>query len=312
MAMASVAMSDSVIEPHIKEAMARVSRGPITIACINSANNVTVAGESSGVDTLVSMVEEMGVFARRLPVNVAYHSPYIRHSEDEYLQLISCLSPRSSSDLNSGSQPSIFSCVTGNQLSIEDFGRPAYWARNLASKVMFYDALTQMSSYLLTLGVPHGSSKHILIEIGPTAALQRPVKDTIDSVVPWKGILYDSALRRGESSLENCLELMGRLICSGYRPDVTRMNFPKLEKQDLMVLTNLPEYPFNHKQSYWTESRVSRNFRMRQHARHELLGTPSADWNEFEPRWRNIIRTKENPWIVDHKVGWNQILILGL
>ena len=53
-------------------------------------------------------------------------------------------------------------------------------------------------------------------------------------------------------------------------------------QSDLHLLVNLPEYPFNSSQTYWTESIISRILRMREHARHELLGAPSADWNPSE------------------------------
>lgn len=68
------------------------------------------------------------------------------------------------------------------------------------------------------------------------------------------------------------------------------------------MLVDLPSYPFNHTRKYWVESRISKNFRFRQTASHELLGTPVADWNPLDARWRNIIRLSQRQWIQDHKV----------
>lgn len=78
------------------------------------------------------------------------------------------------------------------------------------------------------------------------------------------------------------------------------MNTPTKDISELEMLTDLPAYPFNHSQHYWFESRLSRNFRFRKHARHELLGTPVADWNPMEAKWRNYIKVAEHPWIRDH------------
>ena len=144
--------------------------------------------------------------------------------------------------------------------------------------------------------------KDLLIELRPHATLQRPVEDSVEQAANSGSIGYDSVLKRDVSSLESCLEFLGRLRCSGYLVDLTSDSSPGPEESDLQLLVDLPSYPFNHSQSYWTESRISKNFRMRKHARHQLLGTPSADWNPSEPRWRNFTRAADNPWIVDHNV----------
>jgi acyl transferase domain-containing protein len=68
------------------------------------------------------------------------------------------------------------------------------------------------------------------------------------------------------------------------------------------MLIDLPPYSFNHTQSYWPEGRLSKNFRFRKFARHDLIGAPVPDWNSQDPKWRNIIRIAETPWLKDHKV----------
>ena len=144
--------------------------------------------------------------------------------------------------------------------------------------------------------------KDVFAEIGPAAALQRPVRDTIIQKSNTKEIEYHSVLKCGVPGVESCLDFIGTLHCSGHKLNLLSINSPTSRESDLRMLTNLPQYPFNHQQSYWTESRVSKNFRMRKHARHELLGTPSTDWNPAEPKWRNVIRVTDSPWIMDHKV----------
>ncbi|MCJ1393517.1 hypothetical protein MMC18_006392 [Xylographa bjoerkii] len=68
------------------------------------------------------------------------------------------------------------------------------------------------------------------------------------------------------------------------------------------MLVDLPQYPFDHTESYWSESRLSRNFRFRQFPRHDLLGAPISDWDATEAQWRHFLRHSENPWITDHKI----------
>ena len=308
--MASVATSEDAITPYLKEVTTRSGGGRLTIGCVNSPINVTATGDLSCVDALIDLMSERGVFARKLQINVAYHSAYMEEVADAYSELIRDIVPSSALPASHLAQnkPAIFSSVTGTLLPGDSLSHSKYWLTNLVSKVRFSDALTEMSSYLLSQRAKRSSGKDLLIEIGPTAALQRPIKDIIDQVAKLKDINYDSVLRRDVSGLESCLEFIGRLRCSGHQVNLAPINSPTTKRSDLRLLVNLPQYPFNHQQTYWAESRISRNFRTRKHARHELLGTPSADWNPAEPRWRNVIRVTESPWIVDHKVTLSSIL----
>ena len=304
-AMASVALSEYAIAPYLDDIVARSGRGRLTIGCINSPSNVTVTGDLSCVDALIDLVGQEGVFARKLQIDVAYHSADMEDITGQYSEFTRDIAPRSDlpASHNDRKVPAIFSSVTGTLLPADNFSHSEYWLSNLVSKVRFSDAVTEMQSYLLSLKANRSSGKDILAEIGPAAALQRPVRDTINALANSKDIQYDSVLKRDASGLGSCLEFLGRLHCSGHKFNLVPINSPAAKESDLRLLIDLPQYPFNHQQSYWTESRISRNFRMREHARHELLGTPSADWNPAEPKWRNVIRATESPWILDHKVG---------
>lgn len=251
-------------------------------------------------------MDRNNIFARKLPVNVAYHSSYMEEIAAEYSSLIKDISPRSGLSLSKARcyTPAVFSSVVGARVSPESLSQSKYWVTNLVSKVKFSDALSNMSSYLVGHRPNQKTGKNLLIEIGPTAALQRPIKDSIDKIKEANDIEYDSILKRNVSGLISCLAFIGRLRCGGYKINLAPINSPTVKESDLRLLVDLPEYPFNNSQSYWTESRMSKRFRMRKHARHELLGAPSADWNPSEPKWRNFIRSKENPWIVDHKVSF--------
>ena len=303
-AMASIAMSENAIVPYLDDIIARVGRGRLFIGCINSPENVTVTGDLSCVDALVDLMSEKGVFARKLQIPIAYHSAYMEEIASQYSELIGDLVPRSDPPVLKAARekPAIFSSVTGTLLSADELSNSKYWLTNLVSKVRFSAALTELRLYLLSQKPSRSGVKDIFAEIGPAAALQRPFRDTIIQTSNAKEIEYHSVLKRGVSGVESCLDFVGRLHCNGHKFSFLQINSPTSRESDLLMLTNLPHYPFNHQQSYWTESRVSKNFRMRKHARHELLGTPSADWNPAEPKWRNVIRVTESPWILDHKV----------
>lgn len=298
--MASIGLSETEILPFLSEVNDRSKLGQVEIGCINSPNNITITGDKGGVIAMITLMEKKGIFARRLPVNVAYHSGFMQEIAEEYSTLIRDIAPRI---VSSGAEyPVVFSSISGAMVQPGRMTQPEYWVTNLVSKVKFSEALGQMALYLLEGRATSGRRKDLLVEIGPSSALQRPVKDTVKSVAESGNITYDSVLKRGVSATKSCLELMGRLWTNGYKVNFAPINCPTVSESELQLLVDLPEYPFNHTNSYWTESRISKNFRMRQHARHDLLGATIADWNPLEPRWRNIIRVQENPWIVDHVV----------
>jgi len=308
-AMASIAMSEEATLPYLKDIQACTSHGRVEIACANSPCNVTVTGDLSCINALIATLAEKGIFARKLKVSVAYHSTYMEEISAKYSAAIQDIvagdNPCSN---NPRGRPRIFSTVTGTELPAEEFSRAEYWNTNLISKVRFSDALLAMLADLSSQRSFSNSTKDVLIEVGPTAALQRPVKDIIlRSNIPR--VSYDSILHRNADSVEACLGFVGRLHCRGYSVNFLEVNSPNRKEADLHVLTDLPAYPFNHENSHWAEGRVSTNFRMRKHGRHELLGAPSADWNPAEPKWRNVIRISESPWIMDHQVC---LLYLGL
>ena len=303
--MLSVSLSESEVKPFLEDAIAKVGHGKLSAGCVNSPKSVTITGDRDCIDALNAIMKSKGIFARKLPISVAYHSSYMQEIASEYSESIANITPRvlPIPRLASRAARSMFSSVSGKFVPAEALSQSEYWVTNLVSQVKFSEALSQMCHYLVELRTSTKTSKDVLIEIGPHAGLQRPVKDTIEALSDVQDITYDFLLKRGESDVKNCLDCLGRLHCLGYRINFPRVNSPAKKQAELRMMVDLPSYPFNHVQSYWYESRVSKNFRMRKHARHELFGTPSADWNPAEPKWRNIIRLADNPWIADHKVG---------
>jgi acyl transferase domain-containing protein len=85
------------------------------------------------------------------------------------------------------------------------------------------------------------------------------------------------------------------------------MNSVPIHFQDLTPgrkgLIDLPIYPWNYDTKYWSESRLSQEWRLRKFAHHDILGSPVVESNTFEPSWRNLLRLDEVPWIREHIIG---------
>ena len=308
-AMASVALSKSKAEAYLQEYRVEAPNASITVACVNSPGNVTLSGSPSCIEAIVSRLEQEKIFARRLNVNVAYHSTSMKLISHQYASLLQDLSCNSTG-LRQYKETIMISTVTGLPVTRQELGQASYWVDNLESPVHFHMALRQTCS-------PHprqlmaGKSNtcqptmtvDCLVEVGPHAALRSSIKETLEDLGRTSNIYYDSLLHRGQSATETALRSAGELLCRGYPVNLRAINMPGTLEPGARMLVDLPEYPFNHTNEYWLESEQSRNLRFRKHPRHELLGVTVSDWNELEPKWRNFLKLSDNPWIKDHIVS---------
>jgi acyl transferase domain-containing protein len=119
---------------------------------------------------------------------------------------------------------------------------------------------------------------------------------------------YVSVLLRGKDAVASSLEAIGKLWTKGQSVHLLRVNSQEANAQPLQSLTNLPNYPWNHTKKYWHESARAINCRFRKTPRLDLLGSPVQDFNPLEPRWRNITRLAEIPWLSDYKTQGSILL----
>lgn len=302
--MISVGQSETEIQGYLNKVTQQFDEKGLWIGCINSPKNVTVTGRKDQIEVLKSMLDEDKIFAQKLLVNVAYHSPYLKSITAEYLDLIGELSSQHLSE-----PPTMVSSVTAEIITTDELRQGSYWLRNLVSPVRFSEALRRactLSVQPRQNAVGEGNQLHIddLLEIGPHSALRGSIRETLNTGTKAMSVEYSSALVRSTSATDSLFEALGRLYCRGHSMNLSKINqedsaFPR----SLGMLSNLPEYPFNHARSYWRESRLSKGHRFRQQPRNPFLGTPVPDWNPVEARWRRKIRLVDSPWLQDHKVS---------
>jgi acyl transferase domain-containing protein/NADPH:quinone reductase-like Zn-dependent oxidoreductase/SAM-dependent methyltransferase len=346
-AMLAVGLSETQAQEYIGriEATAGVR---IVVACVNSPKSVTISGDSEQIDLLHQLLVQDSVFARKLQVDVGYHSPQMEQIAHEYLRQMGQLEL----GVPLAGCTTMVSSVTNEPIkTLEELSYGSYWVKNLTSPVRFSDAMTSLvssgasSSGRKKLG---GASKqdkgkisaplYDLIELGPHSALAGPVKHILKETHRGEEVSYASCLTRNVSALETTMATTGRLWSLGYPVDLLKVNnfqhnsSCKLDNGSKMkrmlsssrlnqhvqgndmktirrgkTLTQLPKYPFDHSQSYWHESRVSKEYRLRKHGRLDLLGTASNDSNPLEARWRKFVRIHETPWVDDHVVNGSTI-----
>ncbi|KAL9126148.1 MAG: hypothetical protein Q9217_004759 [Psora testacea] len=216
-----------------------LKNGQVVVACINSPSSITASGDVSAIVELQTAAEQRKIFARRLDVDVAYHSPHMDLIAKEYRTAIGNVKPVSSKNVH------FISSLMGRKTSTLALGS-SYWVSNLKSPVQFSDSLLGCCSLDREGSTPENSVTH-LVEIGPHSALKGPIRDILGAGPKTKyKIGYSSALARNENAVVSTL---------------------------------------------------NQAHRMRPRPRNDILGTLAADSNDLEPRWRNIIRLDDIPWV---------------
>lgn len=262
----------------------------INIACVNSPLNCTLSGPETSVDELKAQLDREEIFAQKLKTGVAYHSSSMKAIAREYAELMGML------ELGTPTGSSMVTSVTG-KLFARESSLLQYWVGNMVPPFRFADAvsvLTQTTKLRVAM-----SSIADLVEIGAHCALKRPVQDILKKESRKKHIRYISVLNRNKPALQATLELVGQLFCHGHDVSVSAAN----QDTERKFLADCPQYPFDTSHSYWTESRMSRDFRKRIGLKGDTLGTCFHDWNPLEPRWRNLWSVESTPWVNDHVVS---------
>jgi zearalenone synthase (highly reducing iterative type I polyketide synthase) len=283
------------------ELVQEVRAGTVVVACVNSPSSVTISGDAAGVDELHQTLVAKGVFCRKLQVEHAYHSHHMRPIADAYLGHIAGITAAKET-----LRIPMASSVTGQLVSTPEQLGPAYWVQNFVSPVLFNDALATLlqhdPSRRRRRARPGESAFDLLLEVGPHSALKGPLRQILQHH-NMSTVSYVSVLHRGEDSAESAVRAAAQLHIHGVPVRVRAVNQPwDTTSPPMKPLIDLPSYPWDHSLRYWAESRLSRNYRLRGFGRHDLLGAPAADASAKQPRWRNILRVQEQPWLRHHVV----------
>ncbi|KAK3689344.1 hypothetical protein B0T22DRAFT_427611 [Podospora appendiculata] len=275
-----------------------------TVACVNSPSNVTISGDATMLDALRAILDERGIFARRLKVDVAYHSSHMHLCSAEYYHSISDLGHDSHiAGDHHGDNPdgqkqriTMVSSVTGSEIDPEHIA-PYYWIQNLISPVLFTDAVKELVSPADGSG---SKTLDLLIEIGPHSALGGPVEQILSSI-GITDVEYRSAITRGKSALETSLALAAELFSQGVPLNIAHANGDG--DANARLLTDLPPYPWNHAEKFRADSRMQRELTAQQFPTKGLIGSQMPRMDESERVWRGFIRLNDEPWLRGHTVG---------
>lgn len=298
--MMSINLAEDQVPSYLDSVGGEVSRESVRTACINSPSNCTLSGPASAINAIKAQADKEGIFTAVLKTGVAYHSPAMLPIADEYLKLMGTLESNLKGAEKQAAIPMV-STVTGKPIPLAELAAGKYWVDNMVSPVKFAQAVQVMTQQSATLKTGLDTITD-LVEVGPHPALRRPVKDIIGQAGNRKkDIRYTSALNRTQPAVQATLELAGQLYAVGLPISVAAVNQQAPGASAFLV--DCPEYPFDHSQRHWSETRLSQDYRLRGGVKGETLGVRASDWNPLEPRWRNFLCIETTPWIGDHRVS---------
>ena len=125
----------------------------LAIAVTNGPGATVLSGEPAALDRVLGALDARGVFARRVNVDVASHSPQVAELTGELTRTLAGIRPGAATT-------SFVSTVTGTFVEGGELGAE-YWARNLRERVRFDAAVAELL----------GSGHDRFVEIGPHPVL---------------------------------------------------------------------------------------------------------------------------------------------
>ncbi|KAM0342042.1 hypothetical protein ACHAPU_009770 [Fusarium lateritium] len=282
-------------------------KGRISVAACNAPRTVTLSGDFDAIAQAKEELDKDNVFARQLKVDTAYHSHHMLPCAEPYLKdLLAC-------DIEV-KQPQKGQCVWNSsvrgdtQLLRGDLSslKGQYWVDNMVRTVLFSQAIES--------SLWHGGPYDLIMEVGPHPALKGPTEQTMKasygSVPVYTGVL--DRKKTGDVSFSAAIGVTWAQLGPGFVDFAGYRNaFHETGKAPAVrMIKYLPLYSWDHDKIYWREGRMSRRFRLGKDSSHELLGRRTLDDNEFELRWRNVLKLSEMPWLRGHQV-LEEVLLPG-
>ncbi|WP_435593214.1 SDR family NAD(P)-dependent oxidoreductase [Nocardia sp. bgisy118] len=250
----------------------------VDIAAINSPTAVTLSGAVDRLDAIAETLTGQGVFAKRLQVEVPYHSALMDPILEPLRAALSMLTPR---------PPSIplYSTVTGDRVNEADWDAD-YWCANVRRPVRFAAAIRGLIT----------SGERVFLEVGPHPVLAANLRELLLHVGERGATI--ATLRRKQSDAVSVRETIAGLYAAGA------LDIPALVGPAPVAHLPLPRYPWQRKRLR-SDLPESSQQRYGTPGLYTMLGDPGLD---EERHWTVQIAAEVLPWIDDHVVDGARIL----
>ncbi|MGM8930679.1 SDR family NAD(P)-dependent oxidoreductase [Salinicola halophyticus] len=244
----------------------------VVIAGVNGPKGVTLAGPTKALERLESALSGERIFAKRLALDYAFHSPAMDSIRQDVIDALAHLAPRDA-------RIPFLSTVAGKALAGSELGAE-YWWLNIREPVQFAPAIDSLID----------SGARAFVEIGAQPILRRYLTDALTAQsVTGKVIATLSRDNDGASAMESSLASL--LVSGAVSPAAW---FPVTGR-----FVDLPHYPWQ-RERYWVKTTGDSQGLMARHYEHPLLGYRLPRQGMA---WESQLDTRRLPWLADHRVG---------
>lgn len=269
--------------------------GRVCIAASNSPDSTTLSGDADAIAEVQGILEDESKFARLLKVDKAYHSHHMVPCSSPYIKaLVDCGCGVADGPSSEASSVAWYSSVHDNKRMSPRDVTAEYWRDNLVSPVLFMQAVENAA-------IENGPLD-AAVEVGCHPALKAPSLTTLKTIVSEE-LPYTGCMQRGGNDVESFASALGylwqRFGLATLDPDrfVSKVLSPHKPPQSLSKV--LPNYPWDHSRTYWTESRVIKEH-LHGSIPHLLLGSLSFSSTTSTLQWQNTVRPRNHEWLQGH------------
>jgi acyl transferase domain-containing protein len=266
----------------------------VSVAAYNSPSSVTLSGDQEVLTELEWLLRSLGRQVKVLCVDTAYHSHHMLPCAEPYLRAlkkcnISIQRPQTSRWFSS--------VLNGREMMADDdFLQGDYWKENMVRSVGFSQAMA--------MAIDQNSGPDLIMEVGPHPALKGPAIETLSTMQTDAQIPYIGLTKRNSSSIECFAAVIGSLwtyLESGCM-DLSKYVSLFDPAYHLKFVKDLPSYPFDHREQFWVESRLSKAVSHRCNPPNCLLGVLSPDSGKEEQIWRGYLRRDDLQWLMGYEI----------
>lgn len=259
----------------------------LSLGVNNSPKSSVVSGDPTAINNIIAELEQKGVFARKVKVDVASHSPQM----DPLLG--SLQNSLQSIHAHNGCIP-FYSTVNAYSLSGENLNAE-YWKDNLRSTVRFADTVQLMASEEI----------QCFIETSPHPTLLQAIQENAESI--GKTLHAIGSLEREKDEVFTLLCNVAQAYCTGAKWQWKKfygINYTRVV---------LPEYPWQ-RERYWIEDKkqtVKPGSSLRSNGKsgHPLLQHYIENPTQGDIHiWETEISLLNFPYLIDHKIHESVVL----
>lgn len=218
-AMLNVFSNEEVLQPLLVKFSAQ-----ITIAAVNSKDNVTLAGEKDAIHSLLAYLDAAHISYKVLNVSHAFHSHLMDAMLDEFEKFAETIHYKAPAI-------QILSNVSGKLADENEMTTARYWRNHIRQSVQFEKSVKVLQELHV----------NTLIEVGPHATLLGLVKQSIND----QNVLFIPTLRKGQADISQMQSSLAQLYVKGIQ-----INWQNFYEDRVIAKANLPLYPFQRKK-YW-------------------------------------------------------------